>query len=125
ALLPEDHRPGNLIETWRGMATDGIAAVAQLERATTEFDDWFSMRSARQDAVEAGSTFAALGDADRVALASQLVDDLDARFLMLVLALGAAIAALVGWLAVWSWHREPGRVRWPGLADLARQEAAR
>jgi hypothetical protein len=122
ALLPEDHRPDSLIETWRGMATDGITAVEQLDRATTEFDDWFSMRSARADAVEAGSTFAALGDADRMALAQRLVDDLDDRFLTLLLALGAALAALVGWLVVWSWHRSPGRIRWPGLADLARQE---
>jgi hypothetical protein len=104
------------------MATDGITAVEQLDRATTEFDDWFSMRSARADAVEAGSTFAALGDADRMALAQRLVDDLDDRFLTLLLALGAALAALVGWLVVWSWHRSPGRIRWPGLADLARQE---
>ncbi len=123
ALLPEDHRPGSLIDAWRGMATDGIAAVEQLDRATAEFDDWFSMRSAREDAVEAGSTFAALGDTDRMALSQRLVDDLDERFLTLVLALGAALAALVGWLAVWSWHRSPGRIRWPGLADLARQEA--
>ncbi len=123
ALLPEDHRPGSLIDTWRGMATDGIAAVERLQRATTEFDDWFSMRSAREDAVAAGSTFARLGDTERVVLAQAIVDDLDDRFLTLVLALGAALVALVGWLAVWSWHRSPGRIRWPGMADLARQEA--
>jgi hypothetical protein len=123
ALLPEDHRPASLIDTWRGMALDGIAAVERLDRATREFDDWFSMRAARQDAVEAGSTFASLGDTERVALAGRLVDDLDERFLTLVLALGAALAALVGWLLVWSWHRSPGRIRWPGLADLAREEA--
>lgn len=123
ALLPEDHRPASVIDTWRGMATDGIDAVDRLQQATTEFDDWFSMRSAREDAVAAGSTFAALGDTERMALAQSLVDNLDDRFLTLVLALGAALVALVGWLAVWSWHRSPGRVRWPGLADLARQEA--
>jgi hypothetical protein len=123
ALLPEDHRPGSLIDTWRGMATDGIAAVERLDSATKAFDDWFSMRSAREDAVGAGSIFASLGDTERAALAQHLVDDLDERFLTLVLALGAALVALVGWLAVWSWHRSPGRIRWPGLADLARQEA--
>lgn len=123
ALLPEDHRPDSLIDTWREMATDGIAAVDRLQRATTEFDDWFSMRASREDAVTAGSVFADLGDTERMALAQQLVDDLDDRFLTLVLALGAALVALVGWLAVWSWHRSPGRIRWPGLADLARQEA--
>jgi hypothetical protein len=125
ALLPEDHRPASLIETWRGMATDGMSAVERLERATTEFDDWFSMRSAREDAVEAGSVFARLGDTERLAVAEELVGDLDERFLNLVLSLGAAIVVLLGWLLVWSWNRSPGRVRWPGLADLARQEAAR
>jgi hypothetical protein len=125
ALLPEDHLPDSLIATWRGMATDGVAAVEQLERATTEFDDWFSMRAARQDAVAAGNTFAALGDTDRLAVTRHLVDGLDDRFLTLVLALGAALALLGGWLAVWSWHRAQGRIRWPGLAHLARQEAAR
>src|SRR5690606_9129843 len=94
ALLPEDHRPDNLIDTWRGMASDGVAAVGRLDRATKAFDDWFSMRSAREDAVEAGSTFASLGDTERMALAERLVDDLDERFLTLVLALGAALAAL-------------------------------
>lgn len=122
ALLPKDHRPDSLIETWRGMATDGVAAVDRLDRATTEFHDWFSLRSARQDAVGAGTTFANLGDTDRLALAQRLVDELDGRFLRLVLAIGAALALLVGWLAVWSWHRAPGRIRWPGMADLARQE---
>jgi hypothetical protein len=125
ALLPEDHRPGSLIDSWRQMATDGIAAVDRLDRATTEFHDWFSMRAARQDAVAAGSTFAVLGDADRMAVAQKLVDELDARFLRLVLALGAALALVAGWLAVWSWHRAPGRLRWTGLADLARQQEAR
>jgi hypothetical protein len=125
ALLPEDHRPVSLIETWRGMATDGAGAVAQLERSATAFEDWFSMRSARRDAVEAGTTLAALGDTERLAVARELVNDLDERFANLVLAIGAAILALVGWLLIWSWNRSPGRVRWPGLTDLARQEAAR
>ena len=125
ALLPDDHRPMSLIETWRGIATDGLAATGQLNDATETFDDWFSMRSARQDAVTAGSVFAELGDTERLAVARQLVDDLDARFLKLVLALGGAITVLVGWLLVWSWHRSPGRIRWPGLAEMAHREGAR
>jgi hypothetical protein len=124
ALLPEDHRPDSLIETWRGMATDGMTAIDKLESARTSFEDWFSMRSSRQDAVEAGSTFARLGDTERLANAQKLVSDLDDRFFMLVLALGATIIVLGGWLAVWSWHRAPGRIRWPGLTEIAQREAA-
>lgn len=125
ALLPEDHRPGTLIETWREMATEGVGAVTTLERASEASGDWFSLRPAREDAVAAGAVFARLGDTERLAVATDLVDALDARFLRLVLALGATIAALVGWLLVWSWNRDPGRVRWPSLTDLAREEAAR
>ncbi len=112
-LLPEDHRPASLIESWRGLATGGADAVAQLEQAHGDSADWFTMHMAREDAIEAGSAFAALGDADRAALSQQLVDELDARLFRLVLALGAAAALLVTWLLVWGWNRAPGRVHWP------------
>lgn len=125
ALLPEDHRPESLIETWRGITADGLAAIDNLNEANTSFEDWFSMRSARSDAVAAGSTFAGLGDTERLALAELLVADLDTRFQRLGLALGSAILVLAGWLLIWSWHRSPGRIRWPGLTDLARQEGLR
>lgn len=124
ALLPEHHRPDSLIETWRGIATEGLAAVDRLNAASESFDDWFSMRSSRQDAVAAGTVFAELGDTERLAIAEQMVDDLDQRFLKLVFALGGAITILTGWLLVWSWHRAPGRIHWPGLTDLARREGA-
>src|SRR5690606_21003288 len=100
ALLPEHHRPDSLIETWRGIATEGLAAVDRLNAASESFDDWFSMRSSRQDAVAAGTVFAELGDTERLAIAEQMVDDLDQRFLKLVFALGGAITILTGWLLV-------------------------
>ena len=125
ALLPEDHRPTTLVETWRGIATEGLAAIDNLNDATASADDWFSMRGAREDAVAAGSTFARLGDTERLALAEQLLADLDTRFQRLVLALGSAILVLAAWLLIWSWHRSPGRIRWPGFGDLVRQEGAR
>jgi hypothetical protein len=96
-----------------------------MEQAASDYNDWFSMRDSRENAVGAGATFARLGDAERLAIADDLVNDLDSRFLMLVLALGATILVLTGWLLVWNWHRSPGRVRWPGMADLVRQESVR
>ncbi len=111
ALLPEDHRPDSLMDTWLGIANDGIVAIERLESAAEAQNDWFAMRESRQDAVAAGVTFARLGDTERLAVAHELVDQLDERFVRLVLALGAAIVVLIAWLAVWSWNRAPGRVR--------------
>lgn len=125
ALLPEDHRPSSLIESWRETTATGLGAVEDVTAASANYDDWFAMRGARQDAVSAGTAFAALGDADRLAVAQQLVDDLDARFLRLVIALGSAILLLVGWLLVWSWNRAPGRLRWRGVSSTILQGGAR
>lgn len=124
ALLPEDHRPGSLIESWRGLATDGAEAIERLDQARADSADWFLMRGAREDAIEAGSTFASLGDAGRVDIAQQLVDDLDGRLFRLVLALGGVTVLLVTWLLVWGWNRAPGRIRWPGTFRGADREAA-
>jgi len=124
ALLPEDHRPASLVDSWRNLATNGIDAIAQTEQAHADSADWFSMHAARDEAIEAGSAFAALGDTDRVAGAQGLVDELDARLFRLVLALGGAAVLLVGWLLVWGWNRTPARVHWPTTLDRTRREVA-
>lgn len=123
ALLPDDHRPTDLIESWRTLATDGNDAVAQLEQAHAHSAGWFLMRVARSDAIEAGSTFASLGDSERVDVARRLVDDLDARLFRLVLGLGGATVLLVSWLVVWGWNRAPGRVHWPNTLARTEREA--
>lgn len=125
ALLPEDHRPSALIASWSSISTAGLGAIDDLAKASAAYDDWFSMRSTRKDAVSAGVTFAELGDTERHAVAKHLVDDLDARLTRLMLALGGAILILVGWLLVWSWNRAPARVKWPGLVDTLLQGASR
>lgn len=117
ALLPDDHHPVSLIDSWTSLAGQGLQATDDIEAAHDAYGNWFNMRTARRDAVAAGVAFAQLGDMDRHAAAQTLVDDLDARFTRLVLALGGAVLALVGWLAVWSWNRAPSRVRWPGVTD--------
>lgn len=122
-LLPEDHQPASLVESWRGLATDGADALSQLEEARGESADWFLMHGAREEAIEAGSTFASLGDAERVTAAERLVDELDARLFRLVLALGGATVILVSWLLVWGWHRAPGRVDWPSTLAKPEREA--
>ncbi len=124
ALLPEDHRPASLVDSWRNLATSGIDAIAQTEQAHADSADWFSMHAAREDAIQAGSAFAALGDADRVAGAQGLVDELDARLFRLVLALGGAAVLLVGWLLVWGWNRAPARTHWPAMLDRTRRDVA-
>jgi len=112
AVLPEQHQPTQTLPTCRQLATDGQDAIVQLAEASDQSGNWIRVREARSDARDAGITFAALGDSERLAEAQALVDNLDDRLRSLILAL-VGITLLAGaWCAVWLWARAPGRLRW-------------
>jgi hypothetical protein len=112
AVLPETHQPVSTLTAWRQMATGGQDAIAQLADASAESDNWILVRQTRADAYDAGVTFAALGDSDRLAEAQSLVTDLDFRLRALILALVGITLIAGAWCAVWLWARAPNRVHW-------------
>jgi hypothetical protein len=118
--LPDAHRPAGAISSYQSIATRGRDAVNQLAMAEEHAGSWLSVRQTRADALEAGTEFAYLGDATRLAEADELVRELDQRLQRLVLGL-AAVSALTGaWLVVWVWFRAPARLAWGPRGQLAR-----
>lgn len=110
--LPEAHRPTAQIATYRELSGRGNTATAKLAEAEEMATNWARTIGARELAVEAGTAFSSLGDAERVAQAQTLVDVLDVRQDRLLLALaGLGLLALV-WLGFWLWSRAPERLRW-------------
>ena len=120
ALLPEEHTPSAMIDTYAQLARDGAAADAQLELARGESESWLSVTSARADAVVAGDTYADLGNADGVAAANQVVTDIDGRIQRMVFILSALVIVLTAWLGAWIWQRAPGRLQWRSASTTSR-----
>lgn len=117
--LPDAHRPAETIAAYRSIAARGQAAVSQLAGAEAHAGSWLTVRQTRADALEAGTEFAYLGDANRLAEANALVTHLDQRLQRLVLGL-AAVSLLTGaWLAVWVWFRAPASLVWGSRGRLA------
>ena len=110
--LPEDHRPGDLLQTYEALAAQGLTATTSLEEAQRLGRSWADYPEARSSAVEAGTTFAHLGDEEMVASAEAVVEDLDARQRRLVLLLGALAALTGAWLALWLWARGRSELDW-------------
>ena len=105
-------RPTAQIATYRELSGRGNTATAKLAEAEEMATNWARTIGARELAVEAGTAFSSLGDAERVAQAQTLVDVLDVRQDRLLLALaGLGLLALV-WLGFWLWARAPERLRW-------------
>jgi hypothetical protein len=112
-LLPEEHRPGSIIDRYNDLAGNGLAADDRLGRARERANDWLSMASARTDALAAGDAYALLGDADGVAAATEVTGAIDDRIQRLVFVLSALVIVLGAWLCAWLWLRAPGRLQWP------------
>ena len=110
--LPPEHRPDDLLQIYEQFATLGLGATTSLEEAQQLGRNWGDYPEARAAAVDAGTTFAELGDEEMVARAETVVADLDARQRRLVLML-SALAALTGaWLALWLWARGRSELDW-------------
>jgi len=112
AVLPERHQPTETLTAWTQLATEGQDAIGQLADADAQPGNWILVRQTRGDAHEAGVTFAALGDSERLAQAQKLVDDLDHRLRALILALVGITLVAGTWCAVWLWSRAPHRLHW-------------
>jgi hypothetical protein len=110
--LPEDHRPNDLLQTYEQLAAQGLAATSSLEEAQRLGRSWDDYPEARAAALEAGTSFAQLGDEEMVARAQAVIEDLDARQRRLVLMLGALAALTGAWLALWLWARGKPELRW-------------
>ncbi len=112
ALLPPEHQPGGLLETYERTAASGLAAIAALEEAELRVHRWSDYRQARSAALDAGSRFAALGDDELRDRADTVLTTLEARQRRLVLLLGALAAVTAAWLALWLWTRGPAPLDW-------------
>ena len=110
--LPAPQRPTDLIDTYAAMAADGLRATLDLEAAQRLSDRWADYPEARGAAVDAGATFARLGDEEQYQTTRGLLDDLDARQRRLVLMLGALAVLTIAWLALWLWARGPHELDW-------------
>lgn len=120
ARLPDAHRPAEAIASYQSIATRGQDAVTRLAVAEANAGSWLSVRQTRADALAAGTEFAYLGDANRLAEASELVQDLDRRLQRLVLGLAAVSLLTAAWLAIWVWFRAPANLVWGSRGRLAR-----
>lgn len=110
--LPAEQRPTDLLATYEGLAGAGLRAARDLDEARRLSNRWADYPEARAAAVNAGDTFARLGDAEMTADTRAVLDTLDARQRRLVLMLGALAALTIAWLALWLWARGPAELRW-------------
>jgi hypothetical protein len=110
--LPADHQPEQLLVTYETLAADGIAAGVSLSEAQRLGRQWGDYPEARENAVTAGTTYAALGDEEMTNRATGVLDDLDARQRRLVLMLGALGVITATWLLLWLWARGQSELDW-------------
>jgi hypothetical protein len=124
ARMPPDQRPTAMIEQYRALTNQGLAAIAQLDSAKTRADSWTDFPQARDDAMEAGSAFAALGDSSRRAEAQTVLDKIDQRQRRLVFLLGGFALISLVWLLLWRRHGIATMMRWPSR-ELRRSSPAK
>lgn len=113
ARMPPEQRPTTMIERYRSITNQGIGAIQQLANAQSLANSWTDFPRARDDAMDAGSIFATLGDANRREEAEVVLQKIDQRQRRLVYLLGGfAIISLV-WLLLWRRHGIATMMRWP------------
>lgn len=112
AQLPPEARPTELIETYKEMAAQGMAATNQLEVAHIQAGNWADYADTRAAALSAGQDFAALGDNEQRDDADRLVDAMDQDQLRIVLLLGALSLLTAGWLVLWLRTRGEQPLKW-------------
>lgn len=110
--LPANHQPEQLLSTYETLAADGIAAGVSLAEAQRLRRQWGDYPDAREQAVIAGTTYAALGDEEMTGRATGVLEDLDSRQRRLVLMLGALSVITATWLILWLWARGPSELDW-------------
>jgi hypothetical protein len=112
AQLPLEARPVELIETYKEMAAQGMAATNQLEIAHIQAGNWADYADTRAAALGAGQDFAALGDTEQRDDADRLISAMDQEQLRIVLLLGALALLTGGWLVLWLRTRGSQPLKW-------------
>jgi len=110
--LGEAERPTETIAAYDELAASGLRATTTLEDARRLSRRWVDYPRARSAAVDAGRTFARLGDEEQRQRTLALLNDLDVRQRRLVLMLGALAALTLAWLVLWLWARGPAELDW-------------
>jgi hypothetical protein len=110
--LPPEQRPDELIATYEALAGAGTDAMTKLDAATGLSQSWGDYPEARETALDAGETFATLGDEERRTQAESVLSGLDTRQRRLVLMLGALAVLTLAWLALWLWARGHSELSW-------------
>jgi len=110
--LPVAQRPVEMLTTYANLATAGLEAGVDLESAQRLLRHWSDYPEARGAALDAGQTFARLGDEEMLQRTNEVLNDLDVRQRRLVLMLGALAALTVVWLMLWIWARGPAQLSW-------------
>ncbi|MGH2558575.1 MAG: peptidase MA family metallohydrolase [Thermomicrobiales bacterium] len=110
--LPVDQRPTELIATYETLAVDGVEAGTRLDEAIARSHRWGDYPEARSAALQAGTTYARLGDEEMTAQARSLLADLDGRQRRIVMMLGALAALTIAWLGLWLWARGRSELAW-------------
>jgi hypothetical protein len=110
--LPPEQRPTDLLSAYESIATSGTEAIATLQDAALLSRNWRDSPEAREKALAAGKTFAALGDTDRRDQADTLVTKLDNRQRRLLMLLGAGVLAVISWLVFWLRGRGTPPLNW-------------
>lgn len=111
--LPPEQRPTQTIEQYRTLTNIGLSATAELANAHRLANSWTDYPDARASAIKAGQQFAALGDANRVTEARDVLSDIDRRQRRLVYLLGGFALISGVWLLLWRRTSTAKRLRWP------------
>jgi hypothetical protein len=112
AQLPEDQRPEDILASYEGIATKGQEAGKTLDDAIRLSQNWGDYPDARRAALDAGSSYASLGDQEMSNRAQSVLDHLQSRQRRLVLLLGALAVITLLWLFLWLWTRGPSELDW-------------
>jgi hypothetical protein len=112
AQLPEDQRPEDILASYEGIATQGQEAGKTLDDAIRLSQNWGDYPDARRAALDAGSSYASLGDQEMSNRAQSVLDHLQSRQRRLVLLLGALAVITLLWLFLWLWTRGPSELDW-------------
>jgi hypothetical protein len=113
ARMPPEQRPITMIERYRDITNQGLVATQQLANAQSLANSWTDFPKARDDAMDSGSTFAALGDAERRDAAQVVLHKIDERQRRLVYLLGGFAVISLVWLLLWRRHGIATMMRWP------------
>ncbi|MFL5758610.1 MAG: peptidase MA family metallohydrolase [Thermomicrobiales bacterium] len=110
--LPQEQRPDDLLNTYEAIANEGQEAGKTLDHAILLSQDWSNYPKARRAALDAGASYASLGDQEMADRSQSVLNHLQSRQRRLVLLLGALAVITLLWLFLWLWTRGPSELKW-------------